>query len=422
MIAALVALVALLGGGVNWWFTVEQPRRDARAVVALKEAMEEEARIEAESRQNLLSQGIDPDTGGALQASTVRPMWIPDLAGLHLVPIPAGEFTMGSVGTVAYWSDEKQPGDEEGRDRDEGPQTTVVISEPYLLGQSEVTNAQWLTLMRDKMSAAAIAEAESNPDHPAVMLTWDEAMEFGERLTLREWEAGRLPDGLVYTLPTEAQWEYACRAGTTTPYAGDMPTMAWFEANSEGRSHPVMQRQPNAWGLYDMHGNVWERVWDNYGNYPGGTVTDWTGDNRDHNSRVFRGGSFEDSARLQRSAYRGRYTHWDRREVVGFRIALVSGPFESGRRLRIPEGYLATGLEEIRNKLLVISSAAESYFLENGVEEVRLGALLSKYLNQDVDWLQETYLGESYFALNPLEKNKPLEVKTRDGQMIRYEP
>jgi len=423
LVMGLVAFIVLVGGGGAFWlWTALVPTGDSRDLAEIMDVTGRDYLIDNMALGNSLSADLEATERDTLAPDDFDGFEVPDLAGMRLVPIPQGEFTLGSAGEVAYWSKDKQPGDEEGRDRDEGPQTEVSIPLPYLLGQSEVTNAQWLILMRDKMSAEAIANAEANPDHPAVNLTWTEAMEFGERLTARERAAGRLPEEMVYTLPTEAEWEYACRAGTTTPYAGDMTAMAWYEGNSGDRAHPVMQKRPNAWGLYDMHGNVWERVWDNYGDYPGGTVEDWTGSDEDANNRVFRGGSFEDSARLQRSAYRGRYIHWDRRDVVGFRIALVTPGGIGNRRDRVWDGYVSSGRQLIQDKLEMIGAAADRYMREKGETEVSIGALLATTLERDTDWLRDTYLGESYFALNPLKKNKTLEVKTKDGETITYDP
>ena len=104
-------------------------------------------------------------------------------------------------------------------------------------------------------------------------------------------------------MPTEAEWEYACRAGTTGAYAGKLKDMGWYDDNSGNRTHPVGQKQPNAWGLYDMHGNVWEWCADWYGDYPGGAVTNPTGAGSG-DLRVLRGGSYRNIASYCRSAAR----------------------------------------------------------------------------------------------------------------------
>ena len=140
--------------------------------------------------------------------------------------------------------------------------------------------------------------ARRYPDLPVEQVTWNDAMAFCEKLTEIEKAAGRLPVGYEYTLPTEAQWEYACRAGTTTALnsgknlsdeekCSNLGKVGWYEHNSRRAvgaiiteaTHPVGQKKPNAWGLYDMHGNVWEWCLDWYGFYPTSSVTDPTGPN-----------------------------------------------------------------------------------------------------------------------------------------------
>jgi len=129
----------------------------------------------------------------------------------------------------------------------------------------------------------------------------------------------------VYRLPTEAEWEYACRSGTTTAYGfGDnvsrLGDYGWFRSNSDsGGTHPVGEKKPNAWGLYDMHGNVYEWCQDWYGAYPSGSATDPTGATSG-SYRVYRGGSWYNIARYCRSAYRDGPTPEDRYTILGFRV------------------------------------------------------------------------------------------------------
>jgi len=139
---------------------------------------------------------------------------------------------------------------------------------------------------------------------------------------VRERAAKRLPEGYEYTLPTEAQWEYACRAGTTGDYAGRLDSMGWYDANSGNETHPVAQKQANAWGLYDMHGNVWEWCRDWYGNYPGGTVHDPVGPSSG-SFRVSRGGCWFGSAHYCHSADRSWNGPSSRYDSLGFRLALA---------------------------------------------------------------------------------------------------
>ena len=145
-------------------------------------------------------------------------------------------------------------------------------------------------------------------------LSWDDCQGFMAKLQEKT--------GRKFVLPTEAQWEYACRAGTTGDYAGNLDAMAWYNQNSGGTTHPVGQKQPNAWGLYDMHGNVWEWCRDWYGNYPGGSVTDPTGPPQG-SLRVIRGGCWGFVAGYCRSAFRGRIDPGIRYVDLGFRLALA---------------------------------------------------------------------------------------------------
>jgi formylglycine-generating enzyme required for sulfatase activity len=224
---------------------------------------------------------------------------ISDMA-LTMLPIPPGRFLMGST---------------KGLDN-EKPVTTVTLTRCFWLGKTEITQGQWGVLMDHNPSRF------KGDDLPVESVSWIEAVAFCRQLTEREQAAGRLPKGYAFTLPTEAQWEYACRAGTTDNNAGTLDAMAWYAKNSGGTTHEVAQKQSNEWGVYDMHGNVWEWCLDWYGVYPGGSVTDPTG-SAEGDSRVCRGGGWGNSPRICRSSYRG----WDRPEtsfdVLGFRVALV---------------------------------------------------------------------------------------------------
>ncbi len=176
--------------------------------------------------------------------------------------ISAGRFTMGS-------SDGEM-------DRGwEGPLTEATVSRGFWMGQYEVTQQEY----------AAVKGAHNNSrpgsDMPVETITWVDAMDYCSKLTELEGTAGLLPPGYVYRLPTEAEWEYACRAGTATRFShGDdlgyarLGDYAWFAANAGGTSHRVGAKLPNPWGLYDMHGSVWEWCLDWYGPHSGGEVTD----------------------------------------------------------------------------------------------------------------------------------------------------
>jgi len=263
--------------------------------------------------------GEETALSGTLQKSSavkVGQAWtVPDL-GIEMVPIEAGTFTMGS------------PADEADRDADEGPQTKVTISKAFWLGKCELTQGQWQAIMgttlaqqRDKFDKNAELHGEG-PNDPIYFVSWNEATEFCRKLTERERAAQRLPDGYAYTLPTEAQWEYACRAGTSGPFSGAIDDLAWCEANSGGTAHEVGGKQANAWGLNDMHGNVWEWCLDWKAAYPGGEVTDYAGPDSG-TDRVNRGGSWSFAARSCRSAYRDADAPDYRYVGLGFRVALA---------------------------------------------------------------------------------------------------
>ena len=179
---------------------------------------------------------------------------------MDFVWIPPGTFEMGS------------PKSEPGRSYNEGPQTTVTISQGFWLGKTPVTQAQYQALIGD--SPNYYKEAGTNS--PVSHLEWADAREYCRRLTIQERAAGRLPTGFCYCLPSEAEWEYACRAGTTgARYADALDAIAWYSANNRsGVVQPVQEKQPNAWGLHDMLGGGWEWCSDWYGPYAGIPVTD----------------------------------------------------------------------------------------------------------------------------------------------------
>lgn len=238
---------------------------------------------------------------GADQPQPEKPYIIPGLA-LTLQPIPAGSFMMGSpVSEIGHREDETAH--------------AVTLTKSFWLGRTPVTQAQYEAVM------GANPARFKGADFPVETVSWEEAMAFCRRLTERERAAGRLPAGFSYTLPTEAQREYACRAGTGGPYAGELNAIAWYSGNSEDQAHAVGQKQPNAWGLCDMQGNVWEWCADWYGNYPEGRATDPTGPARG-DSRVYRGGAWFHSAELCRSAYRYKLDPGSRGSLLGFRVAL----------------------------------------------------------------------------------------------------
>ena len=227
--------------------------------------------------------------------------------GIKLVKIPAGSFTMGSAAGKGV------------NFEDEVPQTKVTLTKDFYLGANAVTQGQYEAVTGTNPSAFKNA----GPDAPVESLTWAEAVAFCKKLTERERMAGRLPAGLAFALPTEAQWEYACRAGTTDSTAGNLDAMAWYDKNSGKTTHPVGQKFPNAWGLYDMNGNVSQWCADWYGPYPGNGATDPTGPETGV-GHINRGGGWCDGAELCRPATRFYSSPELRLNFLGFRVALVA--------------------------------------------------------------------------------------------------
>jgi formylglycine-generating enzyme required for sulfatase activity len=225
--------------------------------------------------------------------------------GIKLVLIPAGTFTMGS------------PDSEADRGADESPQTRVMLTKDFYLGQTDVTQGQYELVMGANPSDFK----KAGKNAPVEEVSWGDAMAFCQKLTERERTAGRLPEGYAFTLPTEAQWEYACRAGTIGAYATDPDETSWFDRNSGGTTHPVGAKQPNLWGLYDMTGNVYQWCADWYANrYPGGEATDPTGPDAG-TVHILRGGGWYYDRSYCRSAYRD-FDPGYRANFIGFRVAL----------------------------------------------------------------------------------------------------
>jgi formylglycine-generating enzyme required for sulfatase activity len=202
---------------------------------------------------------------------------------------------------------------------EEKDQHEVTITKPFYMGVTEVTQAQYEAIMGTNPSNFKGAT------NPVDTVSWNDATEFCKKLSEKTRQTVRLP--------TEAEWEYACRAGTKTAFSfGDTDTglgdYAWYSGNSGSTTHPVGQKKPNAWGLYDMHGNVWEWCADWYGDYAKGAATDPQGP-ASGTSRVLRGGSWYGDPTHCRSAY--RYNDFvipvSRFIICGFRVVVsVSAP------------------------------------------------------------------------------------------------
>ena len=235
---------------------------------------------------------------------------------MKLVWIPPGKFTMGSPKDATY------------RFADERP-LQVTLTRGFWLGQHEVTQAEWQRVMQTTPWSGNISVKEGD-DYPATYVSSEDAMNFCEKLTEQEHSAGRLPSDWRFTLPTEAQWEYACRGESKTRYSfGDdesnLGDYAWFTKNAndagEKYAHLVGQKKANPWRLSDMHGNVYEWCSDYYAEKRAGG-TDPQGPSEGSN-RAIRGGSWTSSAGYCRSALRYGLTPGNRSSDVGFRVALV---------------------------------------------------------------------------------------------------
>ena len=212
---------------------------------------------------------------------------------MEFVWIPAGEFRMGSTSSDARdW---------------EQPVTQVRISRGFWLGKYEVTQSEWQGVMGTNPS-----KFSGCGQCPVERVSWEDVQEFIRRLNAVD-GAG------TYRLPTEAEWEYAARAGTTGDRYGNVDAIAWYYGNNGERTHPVGQKAANAWGLHDMLGNVWEWVGDWRGGYPGGSVTDPRGP-VSGSDRVLRGGGWGYGAWFCRSSWRGGSTPGHRSSRRGFRL------------------------------------------------------------------------------------------------------
>jgi len=281
------------------------------------------------SRRSILRHGsvgvaavaVAGPTGGkaAMGQNTAAALsiWTNSIA-MDFVSIPAGRFMMGSP-----------DGDSEAHDF-EKPQHAVTISRPFQLGRFEVTQADWQAVMKENpydrdrsnpfYTLPGMAERITRPDHPATV-SWSDAQEFIAALNARE-------KGGTYRLPTEAEWEYAARAGTSTRYsfgddAAGLESSAWYGGDFQtGGHHPVGTKEPNPWGLHDVHGNVWEWVQDWYDAeyYSRSPSRDPRGPETG-TDRVVRGGSWHTTATSWRTAFRRDYKPDYRGISIGFRLA-----------------------------------------------------------------------------------------------------
>ncbi len=263
----------------------------------LAEAEEQPAGWRSETRTIL----VKMPAGGEPEAREIT--YYTNELGMEFVLVQPGEFMMGSARAEA------------GHEVGEGPQHQVRITRGFYMGAHEVTQEQYAKVMGKNPSKFSGAE------NPVEQVSWHDAVEFCARLS---------KEGRTYRLPTEAEWEYACRAGSTTAYCygddpGQLGEYAWYVVNSDEKTHEVGLKQPNAWGLHDVHGNVWEWCQDWFGDYERSPAEDPAGPTSG-TYRVVRGGSWFDYPLPLRSASRGRDSPSNRPEDHGFRVVCALTP------------------------------------------------------------------------------------------------
>jgi formylglycine-generating enzyme required for sulfatase activity len=235
-------------------------------------------------------------------------------SNLEMLWVESGTFTMGS------------PTTETGRSADREDEHNVTLTKGFYLGKYEVTQAQYEAVMTGNSNQLSATPSQyTGNDRPVEKVSWNNVQVFLTRLNAAEQAAGRLPSGWSYVLPTESEWEYACRAGTTTVYSWGSSiatSNANYDQSGIGQTRDVGQYAANPWGFYDMHGNVREWTADWYqAAYPSGTVTDPTGP-ASGSRRVLRGGSWFDTADIARSANRYRNGPANSDLNLGFRLSL----------------------------------------------------------------------------------------------------
>ena len=220
---------------------------------------------------------------------------------MKLVPIARGTFHMGR----------------DNENGEESPVHRVTLAKHFWIGETEVTQHQYQQLMAVNPSKFRA------PQGPVETVSWDDAVEFCARLTKQEQVAGNLPVGYSYQLPTEAQWEYVARAGAaSTQSPDDLARVAWYYGNAEQKTHTVATKEPNAWGLYDIYGNVYEWCSDWYGNYNHGSLTDPSGAYVG-SEKVIRGGSWATYSNKCHPTKRLKLSPGKKEPILGFRIVLT---------------------------------------------------------------------------------------------------
>ncbi len=329
MAVAAGASLALILTVVIIKVSVKTPGGETNVEVVIKPS---DTRKEQPSKES--AKQSPPESGGSDKPlAQSESSYVSKATGMKFVRIPAGKFLMGS------------PKDEWGRSGDED-QHEVEITRPFGLGVDAVTRGQFRRFVEDEAYKTEAEKHgncwgwdagqnkctqdpkytwrdpgyEQDDDHPVVEVSWNDAKEFCAWLSKK--------DGRTYRLPTEAEWEYACRAGTKTDYySGDgeaaLKKVGWYSGNSGNETHPVGLLKKNAWGLYDMHGNVWQWCEDYYGPYQGLESRDPVHTRQDGEyHRVVRGGCFCDSPQGCLAAHRHKFPPGQGDWLVGFRLCL----------------------------------------------------------------------------------------------------
>ncbi len=302
LVIGLVALMVIIGIALFIW----RARRPAGQNPSTSSNQTQIAQQASSPAQNMLPPAATSTPSGTVAnmpapVLSTPPQHLANRIGIEFVWIKPGMFTMGSTNG----------------EPDEQPAHQVTIKEGFYLGKYEVTQAQWEAVMGKNPSWSK----ECGGNCPVDGVSWDDVQKFIDTLNSHD-------DQFKYRLPTEAEWEYACRAGTTGDYAGPLKEMAWYSENSGNTIHAVGLKHPNAWGLADMHGNVWEWCEDWYHDDYDGAPTDGSAWLRgeDLKTRVLRGGSWTSDAAYEHSANRSksRPSRGYNYDGFGFRLVAVA--------------------------------------------------------------------------------------------------
>jgi len=232
---------------------------------------------------------------------------------MEFVKIPAGEFMMGcSMGdTMCEASGPFFKGLGLDTNVKETPAHMVKISKPFDIGKYVVTQYQWQMVMGSPSPSTFPKTNASRDNYPVENISWNQVQDFLTKINSQN-------DGFKYRLPTEAEWEYAARAGVTGPTTGDLDAVAWYDQKGGPTTHPVGKKMPNAWGLYDVQGNVWQYVQDSYSDYKKNAVTDPV--NTKGDVKVLRGGSWDMPATVTRLSTRLALPPIFKNNNTGFRL------------------------------------------------------------------------------------------------------